>query len=347
MSAILDGKARLHLTNRNETYTLTMPYANCRGILLGSLTLELGGKVEIECAQTRCKCELDFKIAPMWANANSYNSLTGRILVDNKVTHTLDGHWDKRINIVDRRTEEKLAPLWEVTDRVRGSRLKRYTVDLKDQDERESVKLWSKVSEALAVNDQTLATAEKTRLEDMQRQEARERTNTFAPQHFQPPAPGHCDWSYRWQDNRAWDPARDILQFEEDFRIKTLMLEPNLQASIQYNPAIDLALTQLTRFAGQILQDNPAAQSSAAPAGNGNQQGRASLVDQDTFKTIESKIVECNQLFREAIKQANEKNKRLEEDIALLKRARGKRTMAFFMTAIIVALLGAFFRYFA
>lgn len=31
LSALLDGKAKLTFLNRKEEYTLTMPYAHCRG----------------------------------------------------------------------------------------------------------------------------------------------------------------------------------------------------------------------------------------------------------------------------------------------------------------------------
>ena len=47
VSAILDGTARLTLLTRGEDYTLTMPYAHCKGILMGSLSLEYGGKVRV------------------------------------------------------------------------------------------------------------------------------------------------------------------------------------------------------------------------------------------------------------------------------------------------------------
>ena len=349
VSAILDGKARLHLNKRGETYTLTMPYANCRGILLGSLCLELGGKVEIECAETNCKCELDFKIAPMWANSSSYNSLTGKILRANKVTHLLDGHWDKKINIVDKATNQKTA-LWEVTDSVRNSRLKRYTVSLEDQQERESVKLWSKVTEALVAGDQVTATTEKTRLEDMQRREARERLGNFMPDNFELRT-GSNEWSYKWQDDRVWDPRRDITQFEENFRIKTLMLEEAGSRPVVTNPTIDMPLTQLSKFANHDpdarVERSRNGEAPSIVGGKSNWPANEQLLSQDTFKTIESKIAAGNLLFEEAIKQVNEKNRRLEQDIASLKRARGKRTMALFLTAIIIALISAYFKYFS
>lgn len=34
----------------------------CAGILYGTMTLELGGKVTIECEKTKCSSELEFKL---------------------------------------------------------------------------------------------------------------------------------------------------------------------------------------------------------------------------------------------------------------------------------------------
>lgn len=342
VSAILDGKAKLFLNKRNETYILSMPYANCRGILLGSLCLELGGKVEIECFETKCKCELDFKLAPIWGGSDSYNVLSGKILRDNKLTHVLDGHWNKRIDIVDKSTNKK-STLWEVTDAVKSSRLKRYTVSLKDQDERESVKLWSKVTAALVEGNQTDATAEKTILEDMQRKEAKERLGVFEPKHFHLPSRGMQDWPYRWQDDRVWNDRRDIMQFEEDFKIRTLMMDCNNPIT-PLIPTIDLPIKELSKFSSQVKDLVVDVQRAQMPGGS--RPFSVSELSPDTVKSIESKIAAGNLLFEEAIKQVTEKNKKLEEDIAVLQRARSKRTMALIMTAMIIGLISAFYKYF-
>ena len=62
LSALLDGTARLTLLNRGEDYVITMPYANCKGILIGKLTMELGGKVTIVCEKTRYSADIEFKL---------------------------------------------------------------------------------------------------------------------------------------------------------------------------------------------------------------------------------------------------------------------------------------------
>lgn len=62
LSAILDGTARITLLNKGEDYLITMPYANCKGILIGRLTMELGGKVTIVCEKTRYSVDIEFKL---------------------------------------------------------------------------------------------------------------------------------------------------------------------------------------------------------------------------------------------------------------------------------------------
>lgn len=61
-SAVLDGVAVLTMLPRGEDYTMTIPYAHCKGILMGTLSMELGGKVNIICEKTGYHTELEFKL---------------------------------------------------------------------------------------------------------------------------------------------------------------------------------------------------------------------------------------------------------------------------------------------
>ena len=54
--------ALLTLLPRGEDYSITIPYAHCKGILMGTLTMELGGKVSIDCDKTGYKTEIEFKL---------------------------------------------------------------------------------------------------------------------------------------------------------------------------------------------------------------------------------------------------------------------------------------------
>lgn len=86
------------------------------------MTLELGGKVTIECEKTKCSSELEFKLKvassstmpmrrpaelmhvrakvvflcpmqPFLGGACSVNQISGKICVGDEVVATIDGHW--------------------------------------------------------------------------------------------------------------------------------------------------------------------------------------------------------------------------------------------------------------
>jgi len=51
---------------------MTMPYANCKGILVGRLTMELGGKITIICEKTRYSADIEFKLKVQKNNLNTF-----------------------------------------------------------------------------------------------------------------------------------------------------------------------------------------------------------------------------------------------------------------------------------
>jgi hypothetical protein len=64
---------------------MTMPYAHCKGILMGTMTMELGGKVTIECEKTGYHTELEFKLRPFLGGGEFTNAVSG--ILEEKV-HT-------------------------------------------------------------------------------------------------------------------------------------------------------------------------------------------------------------------------------------------------------------------
>lgn len=167
-SAILDGTAVLTLLPRGENYTLTVPYAHCKGILMGTLSMELGGKVTIECEKTGYSTEIEFKLKPFLGGTEQTNCITGRLRLGKETLATLEGYWDGVIYIKDRRTGDQQL-FWNPTSSVRKSRLQRYTVPVDHQGEFESERLWQHVSAAILRDDLNAATEEKTSLEEAQR----------------------------------------------------------------------------------------------------------------------------------------------------------------------------------
>ncbi|KAH9496384.1 Oxysterol-binding protein- protein 8 [Bulinus truncatus] len=174
ISAILDGVATLTFLERGEDYFMTMPYAHCKGILLGTLTMEMGGKVSIDCPKTGYHCDLDFKLKPFFGNGESANRITGRITMGQEVLCTFEGHWDQQIYIKELTNREKVL-FWDPSPDTRSRRLIRYTVPVDLQLDNESERLWRHVSAAVIDQDMHAATSEKHKLEEIQRSEAKER----------------------------------------------------------------------------------------------------------------------------------------------------------------------------
>ncbi|XP_052868675.1 oxysterol-binding protein-related protein 8 isoform X1 [Anopheles cruzii] len=221
-SAILEGVATLTLLPRGESYTLTVPYAHCKGILMGTLSMELGGKVTIECENTGYKTELEFKLKPFLGGNEYTNLLVGKLKLGKETLATINGHWDSEIRIKDARSNEE-SLMFNATTDVRARRLKRFTVPMESQGMNESERLWQHVSAAIHRDDQVGATEEKTALEEAQRISAKERKATcteWIPMLFQQDfVTGQ--WHYKYADLRPWDPRNDLRQYESNYRIQT------------------------------------------------------------------------------------------------------------------------------
>uniref|UniRef100_A0A8D2JPH8 Oxysterol-binding protein n=1 Tax=Sciurus vulgaris TaxID=55149 RepID=A0A8D2JPH8_SCIVU len=226
LSALLDGKATLTFLDRAENYTLTMPYAHCRGILYGTMTMELGGKVTIVCEKSSLQAELDFKLKPFFGDSTSINQISGKITSGEEVLAHLTGHWDRDVFIKEEGSGSTEL-FWSPSREVRRQRLKRHTVPLEEQMELESERLWQHVTRAIHEGDQHKATQEKLVLEEAQRrrsQELQQSLTPWKPQLF------HLDpltqeWHYQYENHSPWDPLKDVAQFEQDGILHTLQRE--------------------------------------------------------------------------------------------------------------------------
>ncbi|XP_056365864.1 oxysterol-binding protein-related protein 8 isoform X1 [Oenanthe melanoleuca] len=222
LSAILDGEGRLTFLNRGEDYVMTMPYAHCKGILYGTMTLELGGIVNITCEKTGYSATIEFKLKPFLGNNDSVNQISGRIKLGKEVLAFLEGHWDSEVTISDKKTGVS-ETFWNPTSDIKQRRLHRYTVKFEEQDDFESEKLWQQVTKAINNKDQTEATQEKYILEEAQRKSAKDRKlkgEVWTCKLFDQDAVTG-EWHYKYADTRPWDPLNDMIQFEKDGTIQT------------------------------------------------------------------------------------------------------------------------------
>ncbi|XP_028417007.1 oxysterol-binding protein-related protein 8-like isoform X2 [Dendronephthya gigantea] len=233
-SAIMDGLANLTLLPHGEDYVISMPYAHCKGLLIGTLTMEYGGTVKIECEKTGYHTEIEFKLKPFWKKSGESNRIAGKIKMGKETLCKLEGKWDGEVLITDlrsgnRETEEDLLPdlFWEPTPDVRNTRLKRHVPDLDSQEQFESQNLWRYVSDAIRASDQVKATEEKFKLEEDQRRvhrELKEKCEKWITKLFDRD-PAHPEainkYIYKYKNVRPWDPITDLHEYEHEFKIST------------------------------------------------------------------------------------------------------------------------------
>ncbi|KAH0616697.1 hypothetical protein JD844_028018 [Phrynosoma platyrhinos] len=170
-------------------------------ILYGTMTLELGGTVNITCEKTGYSATLEFKLKPFLGNNDNVNQIVGKIKLGKEVLATLEGHWDSEVIIRDKKTDVSEI-FWNPTPEIRQCRLRRYTVKFEEQGDFESERLWQHVTRAINNKDQTEATHEKCILEEAQRKAAKERKahdEEWVCRLFEPdPLTG--EWNYRYAD---------------------------------------------------------------------------------------------------------------------------------------------------
>ncbi|XP_068117078.1 oxysterol-binding protein-related protein 5 isoform X2 [Hyperolius riggenbachi] len=238
LSAILDGKARLTFLTREEDYIITMPYAHCKGLLYGTMTMELGGKVTIECDRTGYVTELEFKLKPFFGGSDTLNQICGRIRVGGEVLVNLDGHWDREVYLNDVQSGDRDI-FWNPTTEIRRQRLKRHIVLFEEQTELESERLWQHVTSAINDGNQHQATDEKYVLEDAQRKEARERKEKvleWTAQLFTYDE-AQKEWRYKYEDMHPWNPLTDIAQYEKDGILQTVKRNLTNMLAPRRNPS--------------------------------------------------------------------------------------------------------------
>ncbi|KAI5867071.1 Oxysterol-binding protein [Durotheca rogersii] len=177
-ASLMEGIAVLTLTNRGkdrkegEKYWLTQPNMYARGILFGAMKYELGDRSVVRCPELGLTAEIDFKTKG-WVSG-TYNAIGGTIKDDRtgQALFEISGLWSEEMSIKDIRTGRK-----DTFFDARKARPSRPRVrPLAEQDERESQRLWKETARAVKDKNHELATAEKTKVEDQQREEAAGRT---------------------------------------------------------------------------------------------------------------------------------------------------------------------------
>lgn len=172
-ASMMEGIAVMRFLNRKERYFITQPNMYARGILFGKMKYELGDHSFVRCPETGLVADLEFKTKGYFGG--TYNAIGGFIkdMKTDKSLYELSGLWNEEMYIKDLTTGKKVL----LFDATHAKETPPKTRPLSEQEERESQKLWANVTQAIKQRDQDIATDEKSRIEDMQREEAAKRAD--------------------------------------------------------------------------------------------------------------------------------------------------------------------------
>ncbi|KAG0029449.1 hypothetical protein BGZ81_003791 [Podila clonocystis] len=182
-ATLMQGEINVSFTNRpGEEYFITMPNVYARGILFGTMLLELGDIAAVRCPKLDLVCSLEFKVKGYFTG--SYNSIAGKIKREStgEVLYEISGKWSDEIYIKEGVTKDTFfdAKVAKIHPKIVASE--------ESQEENESRRLWSKLTAALRVNNQDLATEEKSKVEDAQRAKSKDRESkgeVHVPRYFE------------------------------------------------------------------------------------------------------------------------------------------------------------------
>ncbi|KAI9031933.1 hypothetical protein CLU79DRAFT_693763 [Phycomyces nitens] len=178
VATLMQGDTQLILEKRfNERYDIRMPNVYARGILFGTMTMELGDTSTVRCITSDLICELEFKTKGFFSG--QWNSVVGKIKKEStqELLCEITGQWSNETMIKYCKTNVK-KPFFD----VKTATLFPKSVPLETEQEKlESRRLWSALTAAIHGRDMEKATEEKTFIEDEQRQSTKEREEHGIP----------------------------------------------------------------------------------------------------------------------------------------------------------------------
>lgn len=189
-AAMMEGVTKLTFmniidpaTNMPEVYTLTQPNMYARGILFGGLKFELGDHLIIKNSSSDYVADIEFKTKGFISG--TYNAIHGVIEDDGEKYFEISGKWNENMTLTNCKTKKSEI----FFDCATANPVKPKVRDLSEQGDFESRKLWLKVTDALANRDHTVATDEKFKIEEEQRESTKKRGEDgveFYPKLFRP-----------------------------------------------------------------------------------------------------------------------------------------------------------------
>ncbi|KAH8549353.1 hypothetical protein BGW37DRAFT_429537 [Umbelopsis sp. PMI_123] len=171
-ATLMQGSSHIIFTKRhNERYDIVMPNMYARGILFGTMTLELGDTSSVRCISSDLVCDLEFKTKGFFSG--QWNTVVGKIKREStgEVLFELSGQWSNEIYIKMSKASSRNT-LFDVKE---SKIFPKIVAPESEQELNESQRQWSALTAAIRKHDMDAATDAKSTVEDAQRHNAKVR----------------------------------------------------------------------------------------------------------------------------------------------------------------------------
>ncbi|OMH79173.1 Oxysterol-binding protein-like protein [Zancudomyces culisetae] len=169
----LGGNSTINFLKHNEKYEVTYPSMYARGILVGKMVIELGGKATIKCEKNDLIFKVDFKTRGFFGG--EYNQISAKVckMSTDATLYEIYGDWQ---HVLYYKKKSASSEAEHVFFDSNTEQLRQLVAEpIENQNEFESRRLWNPVTLALKVKNLDKATEEKTKIENLQREMAKER----------------------------------------------------------------------------------------------------------------------------------------------------------------------------
>ncbi|PHH50363.1 Oxysterol-binding protein-like protein OBPa [Ceratocystis fimbriata CBS 114723] len=262
-ASLMEGVAFLTLLNRGknpakgERYLLTQPNMYARGILFGKMKYELGDHSIVKCPELDLSCDVEFKTKG-WVSG-TYNAIGGVIKREStgEVLYELSGFWSGEMSITCLKTG-KTTVFFNANKSKPSAPITR---PIEEQEERESQRLWQTTAHAVVIKNHTVATDEKSKIEDRQREEAAKRVQDgvewhprlFRAVHDEPGSLEEGEDSLEWIINADIDTSANAAKQTE----QVLAIYPILKGQKPAASATPSSATNIQPTAGASNATSP------------------------------------------------------------------------------------------
>lgn len=274
-ASIMEGIAILRLLNhgknkeKGERYILTQPNMYARGILFGKMKYELGDHSYVKCPENDLVADIEFKTKGYFSG--TYNAIGGTIKNEKtgEVYYELSGLWNGEMYIKSPHSNHKDL-LFKATNAKQTPPKAR---PIEEQSERESQRLWQSTVRAIIARNHEVATEEKSKIEDRQREEAAKRADEgveWHPRLFRrvrggPSGPDEGEEDLDWIINAQIDMHNPELAAKQILAI-TPIVKGQKESSQFEIPPHSRSSESKTSSAGELKNDKEQKENRKAPA---------------------------------------------------------------------------------